>query len=72
MTEQKPSKGKVLRITLVKSGIGYSQRHKDTLKALGFHRLHQTIEQFDSPALRGMISKVNHLVVVEEKTEVVE
>jgi large subunit ribosomal protein L30 len=69
MTEHK---GKVLRITLVKSAIGYSQRHKDTVKALGLHRLHQTVEQVDTPALRGMISKVNHLVVVEVKTEVVE
>jgi large subunit ribosomal protein L30 len=69
MTEHK---GKVLRITLVKSGIGYSQRHKATLRALGLRRLHQTVEQVDTPALRGMISKVNHLVVVEEKTEVVE
>ncbi len=69
MTERK---AKVLRITLVKSAIGYSQRHKDTLRALGLHRLHQTIEQVDTPALRGMIQKVNHLVVVEEKTEVVE
>lgn len=69
MTERK---AKVLRITLVKSAIGYSQRHKDTLRALGLHRLHQTIEQVDTPALRGMIQKVNHLVIVEEKTEVVE
>lgn len=69
MTEHK---GKVLRITLVKSAIGYSQRHKATLRALGLRRLHQTVEQVDTPALRGMISKVNHLVVVEEKTEVVE
>jgi len=69
MTEHK---GKVLRITQVKSGIGYSQRHKATLIALGLHRLHQTVEQVDTPALRGMILKVNHLVVVEDKTEVVE
>ncbi len=72
MTENKPSKKKVLLITQVRSGIGYSQRHKDTLRALGLHRLHQTVEQVDTPALRGMLSKVNHLVVVEEKTEVVE
>ncbi len=64
--------GKVLQITLVKSAIGYSQRHKATLRALGLRRLHQTVEQVDTLALRGMILKVNHLVVVEEKTEVVE
>jgi large subunit ribosomal protein L30 len=58
---------KTLRITLVKSGIGYSVRHKATLRALGFHRLHQTVEHVDSPSLRGMLSKVNHLVVIEEQ-----
>ncbi len=59
--------GKVLKITLVKSGIGYSKRHKKTLKALGFRRLHQTIEQPDSPSIRGMLALVNHLVRIEEQ-----
>ncbi len=67
MTETKASTPKTLRITLVKSGIGYSVRHKATLRALGLRRLHQTVEQVDSPALRGMLSKVNHLVVIEEQ-----
>lgn len=58
---------KTLRITLVKSAIGYSEKHKDTLKALGFHRLHETVEQVDSPALQGMLRKVNHLVKIEEQ-----
>jgi large subunit ribosomal protein L30 len=57
---------KVLRITLTKSPIGFSQRHKDTVRALGLRRMHQTVEQVDSPALRGMIYLVNHLVKVEE------
>ncbi|MBI9050959.1 MAG: 50S ribosomal protein L30 [Anaerolineaceae bacterium] len=57
---------KVLRITLVKSVIGYSQRQKDTVRALGLRRINQTVEQKDSPVIRGMISKVNHLVNVEE------
>jgi large subunit ribosomal protein L30 len=59
-------KVKVIRITLMKSAIGYSVQHKATVRALGFHRLHQTVEQVDSPALRGMLSKVNHLVKIEE------
>jgi large subunit ribosomal protein L30 len=59
-------KQKVLRITLLKSGIGYSKRHKATLRALGFHHLHQTVEHPDSLSLRGMLSKVNHLVQIEE------
>jgi len=57
---------KVLRITLVKSPIGYDKRQKATIRALGLHRLHQSVEHVDSPALRGMVSKVNHLVEVEE------
>ncbi len=67
MPKKKQAEPKVLRITLVKSGIGYSKEHKATLRALGFHRLHQTVEQVDTPALRGMLSKVNHLVEIEEK-----
>ncbi len=59
-------KVKMLRITLVKSAIGYSQMHKKTVRALGFHRLHDTVEHEDTPALRGMLSKVNHLVKIEE------
>lgn len=59
-------KVKVLRITLMKSAIGFSVNHKATVRALGFHRLHQTVEQVDSPSLRGMLSKVNHLVKIEE------
>jgi large subunit ribosomal protein L30 len=57
---------KVLRITLVKSPIGYSKRHKATVRALGLTRMHQTVEQVDTPTLRGMIYMVNHLVEVEE------
>jgi large subunit ribosomal protein L30 len=64
---KKVIKGKVLKITLVKSGIGYSKRHKKTLKALGFRHLHQTIEQADSPSIRGMLALVAHLVVIEEQ-----
>jgi large subunit ribosomal protein L30 len=64
---KKVLKGKVLKITLVKSGIGYSKRHKATLKALGFRRLNQTIEQVDTPSLRGMLALVNHLVRIEEQ-----
>lgn len=67
MPEKKKKDVKVVRITLVKSPIGYSQRHKDTIKALGLRRMHQTVEHEDTPTLRGMLYKVEHLVVVEEK-----
>ncbi len=58
---------KTLRITWVKSAIGYSEKHKDTVKALGLHHLNETVELTDSSALRGMLRKVNHLVKVEEQ-----
>ena len=57
-----------LRITWTKSGIGYPQEQKRTLKALGFRRLSQTIEHEDTPSIRGMILKVRHLVRVEEES----
>ena len=57
---------KMVRVTLVKSPIGYPRRQKDTVRALGLRRMHQTIEHVDSPVLRGMLAKVSHLVLVEE------
>jgi large subunit ribosomal protein L30 len=57
---------KMLRITLLKSAIGYSEKHKATVRALGLRKLHQTVVQADTPSLRGMLLKVNHLVKVEE------
>ena len=54
-----------LHITWVKSDIGYLRKQKRTLRALGFHRLNETVEQEDSPSIRGMIVKVSHLVRTE-------
>jgi large subunit ribosomal protein L30 len=59
-------KDRLLRITLTKSPIGYSYRQKRTVQALGLRRLHHTVEQKDTPVIRGMIAKVKHLVTVEE------
>jgi large subunit ribosomal protein L30 len=58
-----------LYITWVKSAIGYAKDQKMTLRALGLHRLHQSIKHEDSPSVRGMIAKVKHLVEVEERKE---
>ncbi len=55
-----------LRITQVKSGIDRSKRQKDTLKALGLKKINQTVEQEATPPILGMVSKVQHLVKVEE------
>lgn len=60
-------KTKKLKITQIKSGIGYARRTKDTLRALGIRRLHQTVVKPDNPAVRGMIVRVRHLVKVEEE-----
>jgi large subunit ribosomal protein L30 len=60
-----PSKGK-LKITWVKSAIGYKKNQKATIAALGFRQLGQVIEQADSPQIRGMVFTVRHLVKVEE------
>ncbi|MCJ7763705.1 MAG: 50S ribosomal protein L30 [Dehalococcoidales bacterium] len=54
-----------LRITMVKSGIGYAEEQKRTLKALGLGRLNQSVVHEDSASLRGMVIKVRHLVKVE-------
>jgi large subunit ribosomal protein L30 len=59
-------KKKLLRVTLTKSPIGYSLRQKRTVQALGLRKMNQSVEQKDTPVIRGMISKVEHLVTVEE------
>ena len=57
---------KTVFITLVRSPIGYTKDQKLTVLALGLRRMHQTIEHKDTPAVRGMIRKIIHLVQVEE------
>lgn len=56
---------KKVRITYVRSAIGYDKIQKNTVKALGLRRLGQTIEQTNNPAVRGMIDSIGHLVEVE-------
>jgi large subunit ribosomal protein L30 len=63
---KKETGGKTLRVTLVRSPIGYTKDQKATVRALGIHRMHQTVEHKDNPAVRGMIQKIIHLVQVEE------
>jgi large subunit ribosomal protein L30 len=57
---------KRIRVRYVKSQIGYDRRQRATLRGLGLSRLRQAVELQDTPAIRGMIDKVKHLVVVEE------
>lgn len=58
--------GKRLKITLAKSGIGYSKKQKLTVRALGLKRLNHTVIKEDRPEIRGMINKISHLLQVEE------
>jgi len=57
---------KKLKITLKKSLIGQSKKQRETVAALGLKKLNQSVIKEDVPSIRGMVKKVNHLVVVEE------
>ena len=58
-----------LRIKYVKSAIGYNERQKRTIRALGLRRLGDVVEQDDTPVIRGMVNRVGHLVEVTEVNE---
>ena len=58
-----------LVITWVKSSIGYSQDQKDTIRALGLRRLNRKVKHKDTPSIRGMITKVRHMLTIEEEGE---
>jgi large subunit ribosomal protein L30 len=55
-----------VRVTQTRSGIGQSQRHRGTLRALGLGKIGRSAEHEESPQLAGMLRKVRHLVRVEE------
>ncbi len=63
---RKKKSAKKLHITYVRSSIGYSRRQKGTIRALGLKRLGDTVEHEDTPVIRGMVHKVQHLVQVDE------
>lgn len=57
---------KKLKVTLVRSTSGRLAAHKACVKGLGLRRMHHSVEVEDTPAVRGMINKVNYLVKVED------
>jgi large subunit ribosomal protein L30 len=57
----------MLKVTLVKSMIGRPEKHRQVLRGMGLTRINKTVELEDTPAIRGMIHKVSHLVTAEEK-----
>jgi len=63
MARKKPT---TLQIRWVRSSIGCPRHQRETIRGLGFRRLRQVVERPDTPAIRGMIEKVRHLVRVEE------
>ncbi len=68
---QKPAtpaapKGKTLKVTLVRSTIGYDKKQGEIVKGLGLRKIGHTVDVLDHPAMRGMIRKVRHLVTVAD------
>ena len=59
------TKAKKIKVKLVKSPIGYNQKQRLVLKGMGLKRLHSSVELKNTPAIRGMINKVIHLVQYE-------
>jgi large subunit ribosomal protein L30 len=57
----------MLKITLVKSMIGRPEKHRKVLRGMGLTKLNRTVELKNTPSVRGMVEKVSHLVVAEEK-----
>jgi large subunit ribosomal protein L30 len=62
---KKEGEKRELRITLVRSLIGYPQRQRETAKGLGLRKINSQVVRLDRPEIRGMIAKVSHLVKVE-------
>ena len=60
------AEGRRVRVTQVRSQIGFDRRQRATLRGLGIRRMQQTVELEDTPQVRGMIRKVVHLLKVEE------
>jgi large subunit ribosomal protein L30 len=56
----------ILKIQLVRSPIGYTERQKKTVLALGLKRMNQTVERPNNPAIRGMVDSIIHLLKVDE------
>jgi large subunit ribosomal protein L30 len=65
MAKTKKESGATVKVTLVKSVIGRVESHRATVIGLGLRRMHHTVELQDTPAIRGMINKVNYLLKVE-------
>jgi large subunit ribosomal protein L30 len=63
---KKKEQARTLKVTLVKSPIGFEQSQKDTVRSLGLKKVNTSVMLPDNPQIRGMVNKVRHLVAVEE------
>jgi large subunit ribosomal protein L30 len=70
MSDEETTGGKTLKLRYKKSFLGYAKDQRETVKALGFRRLGQTVEKPDNTSVRGMVYKVRHLVDVEGEGEI--
>ncbi len=61
-----PTGGRRLKITLIRSSLGYRESQRLTVESLGLRRIHQSVLHYDSPSIQGMLHKVGHLITVEE------
>ena len=60
------AKKKQIKVTLVRSPIGFQPKHRECVRGLGLKRLHQTVVLEDTPSTRGMVNKIDYMVRVEE------
>jgi large subunit ribosomal protein L30 len=65
-TAAKQQTGKRLKVTLIRSTIGFNETQFKTVQGMGLRKLHSSVELPDTPETRGMIQKVRHLVTVDE------
>jgi len=64
VTKKQQSEGKKIKIKYYRSMIGHPEKHKVIVRSLGFTKLHQIVERPDTPAIRGMVAKIPHLVKI--------
>jgi len=60
------AKKKQIKVTLVRSPIGFQPKHRETIRGLGLKRMHQTVVLEDTPSVRGMVNRVDYMVRVEK------
>jgi large subunit ribosomal protein L30 len=65
MTAKKKD-SQMLKIQQVRSGIGFPRRQREVLRSLGLRRIRHVVERQDTPAIRGMVAKIEHLVQIVE------